>query len=201
MGAGYVALECAGFLTGLKNGDVTVLVRSMPLRGFDRDVVDKITDYMKEQGTKIVLGVTPQSIEKVPNTDPTKEKEQLKVTYSNGESDVFDTVLTAIGRRADTAGLNLEALGLNVNPNNGKIIASNEQTSVPHVYAIGDVVDKAPELTPVAIMAGKMLARRLVNASSDTNVEYMDYKNVATAVFTPLEMGTVGLSEDEAKSM
>ena len=151
------------------------------------------------------MGVTPTSIEEVANTDSTKETPQYKVTYSNGESDTYDTVLTAIGRRADTAGLGLDTLGLNINPNNGKIIATNEQTNIPHIYAIGDVVDKTPELTPVAIMAGKMLARRLVDSNTSTNaktpVEYMNYKDVATAVFTPLELGTVGLSEDEAKAM
>ena len=86
---------------------------------------------------------------------------------------------------------------MTINKSNGKIIATNEQTSVPHIYAIGDVVDKTPELTPVAIMAGRLLAKRLT-AAPNSSVQYMDYKKVATAVFTPLELGTVGITEDEA---
>jgi thioredoxin reductase (NADPH) len=65
------------------------------------------------------------------------------------------------GRQADTLQLGLENVGVTVNPKNGKVICQNEQTSVPNIYAVGDVVDDAPELTPVAIHAGKLLARRL----------------------------------------
>lgn len=144
LGAGYVALECAGFVTGLKGGEVTVLVRSIPLRGFDRDIVEKVVDYMTNAGTKIVTGVTPASIVKIPAGTDGSTRDKFNVTYSNGESDIFDTVLCAIGRRADTQKLNIEALGVTVNPSNGKIIATNEQTSVPNIYAIGDVVDKTP---------------------------------------------------------
>ena len=67
---------------------------------------------------------------------------------------------------------------------------------MPHIYAIGDVVDGAPELTPVAIMAGKLLAKRLFTGSRSL----MAYKNIATAVFTPLEIGSVGLTEEEANT-
>lgn len=76
----------------------------------------------------------------------------MKVTFANGEVDTFDTVLAAIGRTADTAQLNLDAVGIMVNPTNGKIPANNEQTTVPHIFALGDVLDGRPELTPVAIM-------------------------------------------------
>jgi thioredoxin reductase (NADPH) len=100
-------------------------------------------------------------------------------------------VLEAIGRTPDLAGLNLTALQENGSAGialhaSGKILCENEQTSVPHVYAIGDIVQGAPELTPVAILAGRLLARRLFGSSVDT----IQYKNIATAVFTPLELGT-----------
>ena len=85
-------------------------------------------------------------------------------------------------------------MGVKINPNNNKIICINEQTSIPNIYAVGDVVDGCPELTPVAIHAGKLLSRRLYGESS----EQMNYKNIATTVFTPLELGTVGLTEEEA---
>jgi thioredoxin reductase (NADPH) len=147
LGAGYVALECAGFINGLKGGEVTVLVRSIPLRGFDRDIVEKVISYMENAGTKIITGVTPTKIVKIPAGTNGSERDQFNVTYSNGDSGVYDTVMCAIGRRADTHKLNIESLGVKVNPSNGKIIATNEQTSVPNVYAIGDVVDKTPGMS------------------------------------------------------
>jgi len=103
--------------------------------------------------------------------------------------------LFAIGRYAVTEGLNLSAAGL-VAEKNGKFKVNDvEQTNVPHIYAIGDVIHGQPELTPVAIKAGMLLSRRLFEGAT----EKMDYLNVATTVFTPLEYGTIGYSEDEAK--
>lgn len=84
VGAGYVALECAGFLAGLNQGDVTVLIRSIPLRGFDRDTVDRVTKSLENVGVKMVLGATPVSIKKLTNG-------KLLVEYSTGAMDEFDT--------------------------------------------------------------------------------------------------------------
>lgn len=198
VGAGYVALECGGFISGISKqpGDVSVLVRSIPLRGFDRECVGKITDYMQKTGTNIIENVTPHSIVKQPSG-------KLLVTYgpasqASSQSAEFDSVLCAIGRYADLAGLDLGKAGSpKMNEKTGKLICENEQTSVPHIYAVGDVIDKAPELTPVAIHAGQLLSQRLFGSSS----KKMVYKNIATTVFTPLEFGTVGLNEEEAIEM
>jgi thioredoxin reductase (NADPH) len=149
---------------------------------------------MVAQGTKIIEGVTPTSIEKVSDNG----RDRLKVTYSNGVSDIFDTVLCATGRNADTLKLNLPSLGVTINTSNGKVVGTNEQTTVPHIYAIGDIVDTVPELTPVAIMSGRLLAKRLFGNTTGAASEYMNYKHVPTTVFTPLELGTVGYSEEQA---
>ncbi len=186
VGAGYVSLECAGFLTAL-GCDTTILVRSILLRGFDRECCDKIEAYMTKSGTKIKKGVTPSSIEK-------QADGKLKVTLSDGSADTYDTVVAAVGRTADTAGLGLASVGVDASPRNGKIDTVAEQTNVPYIYAIGDVLQGKPELTPVAIQAGLLLARRLFGGKK----ALMDYEKVATAVFTPIEYGAVGLSEDEA---
>jgi len=187
IGASYISLECAGFLAGI-GCDTTVAVRSILLRGFDREVADKIGAYMEDQGVKFRNGVTPQKLVK-------QADGSIVVTFSDGTSDSYDTVLTAIGRSADTKSLGLDTVGIVPNARNCKITCKNEQTSTANIYAIGDCMEGCPELTPVAIQAGKMLARRLFDGKS----EPMDYKNICTTVFTPLEYGTVGYSEEDAK--
>ncbi|XP_040320997.1 thioredoxin reductase 2, mitochondrial isoform X3 [Herpailurus yagouaroundi] len=192
VGASYVALECAGFLTGL-GLDTTVMMRSIPLRGFDQQMSSLVTAYMASQGTRFLKHCTPSRVQKLPDG-------QLQVTWedlTSGKENMgtFSTVLWAIGRIPETRSLNLENAGININPNSQKILVdAQEATSVPHIYAIGDVAEGRPELTPTAIMAGKLLARRLYGQSLDV----MDYSNVPTTVFTPLEYGCVGLSEEEA---
>jgi len=186
VGASYISLECAGFLRGIGK-DVTVAVRSILLRGFDRECADLIGKHMKSEGVKFREGVVPTKLEKVPSG-------KIKATFSNGESEEYDTVLGAIGRSGDTGKLGLDKVSIVPNPKNDKITTEYEQTSTPNIYAIGDVMDGCPELTPVAIHAGRMLARRLFGGSTQP----MDYRNVCTTVFTPLEYGTVGYSEDEA---
>lgn len=186
VGASYISLECAGFLHGL-GFDTTVAVRSILLRGFDRQCSEKIGQYMEDSGIKFRYKVTPTKLEKT-------ESGQIKVNFSDGSEDVFDTVLVAIGRMADTSKLGVDKVGVDVNPKNGRILGKFEQTKCPNIYAIGDVLDGTPELTPVAIQAGLLLAQRLFGRSK----EQMDYVNICTTVFTPIEYACVGISEDDA---
>eukprot|EP00462_Mataza_sp_D1_P023286 CAMPEP_0175133120 /NCGR_PEP_ID=MMETSP0087-20121206/7463_1 /TAXON_ID=136419 /ORGANISM="Unknown Unknown, Strain D1" /LENGTH=607 /DNA_ID=CAMNT_0016415569 /DNA_START=30 /DNA_END=1853 /DNA_ORIENTATION=+ len=189
VGASYVALECAGFLAALKY-DTTVMVRSILLRGFDREYSDKIGEFMEQTGTKFIRGTVPSEIKKNDNGS-------FQVYWDDGkQSDTFDTVVAAIGRYADTKSLGLENAGVQTNPKNGKIVCAgrNEQTSVPNIYAIGDVVDGMEELTPVAIQSGQFLARRLYG----NKTQLMDYDLIPTTVFTPIEYGACGLSEEAA---
>jgi len=190
VGAGYIGLECAGFLNGL-GYDATIMVRSVVLREFDQQMAQIITASMQEKGVKFLFKCLPQSVEK--QTDG-----KLLVKWKNNEgeefTDTFDTILFAIGRRALTRELHLDKAGVKVAGEGEKIDANNEQTNVPHIYAVGDVLFKKPELTPVAIHAGRLLARRLFGNST----QIMDYENVATTVFSPLEYGSVGISEEKA---
>jgi len=192
VGASYVALECAGFLAGL-GYDTTVMVRSVLLRGFDTQCAEKIGEYMEGHGVKFQRPRVPTRIEKTEEGRFRVFSTAAGVEGGEETSDIYDTVFTAVGRYADTAKLNLAAAGVTVG-RDGKLPTISEQTNVPHVYAIGDVVSGAPELTPVAIAAGRYLAKRLFAGST----EGMDYDRIATTVFTPLEYGTVGLSEDAA---
>ncbi|XP_022109677.1 thioredoxin reductase 2, mitochondrial-like isoform X2 [Acanthaster planci] len=189
IGGSYVALECAGFLSGL-GLPTTVMVRSICLRGFDQQMAGMVTNYMEGTGIEFLWQSTPKSLEK--NNDGTVS---VKWTDSRGNEKtcVFDSVLFAIGREPQTEKLGLENTKVKLH-SNGKIQGQNEQSSVPHIYAIGDILEGCNELTPVAIKAGKLLAHRLFGGK----LEVMDYEQVATTVFTPLEYSTVGLSEEDA---
>lgn len=192
VGAGYIGLECAGFLKGL-GYDVTVLVRSVVLREFDQQMALIIQESMLQRGVKFNMQCNPTAVEK--QADGTK---LVRWKDANGQefSDTFDTVLFAIGRRALTRELHLDRAGVTVAGEEEKIDAVNERTNVDHIFAVGDVLFRKPELTPVAILAGRLLSRRLFAG----HTLQMDYINVATTIFTPLEYGTVGFSEEAANT-
>lgn len=167
------------------------MVRSVTLRNFDQQMAHLIEKNLSDRGVTFLKETLPVKIE--------KNKKNLTVTYKNSKNDQiknenFDNVLFAIGRKTSTEGLNLQAIGVKIDKESGKIIAENERTNIPNIYAVGDVLHGKPELTPVAIEAGKLLAKRLFGNSS----EYMNYENIATTIFCPLEYGCVGLSEEKA---
>merc|ERR1712117_622198 len=162
--------------------------------GFDRQMADKIGDYMESEGVRFVKECVPEILEK---TEDGKIKVSAKYNDGTTYEDYFDTVVFAVGRNAETSKIGIEKAGVIVNPKNGKILHDDsEKTNVDHIYAIGDVLDGKPELTPVAIQAGLLLARRLCGVSAmKTN-----YDNVPTTVFTSLEYGSCGLGEEDAIS-
>lgn len=193
VGASYVSLECGGFLHGI-GLDVTIMVRSILLRGFDQQMANKIGDYMEANGINFVRPCVPTKIEKLEDGQPGKYKVYGKYSDGTEYSDTFNTVIFAIGRDPVTSNIGLDKVGVNLNKN-GKVIANEaEATNVSNIYAIGDILEGKLELTPVAIQAGKLLARRLYNNSKVLT----DYVNVATTVFTPLEYGAIGFSEEAA---
>uniref|UniRef100_A0A4W4EAA8 thioredoxin-disulfide reductase (NADPH) n=1 Tax=Electrophorus electricus TaxID=8005 RepID=A0A4W4EAA8_ELEEL len=195
VGASYVSLECGGFLAGL-GLDVTIMVRSILLRGFDQEMADRAGDYMETHGVKFLRKFVPVKVEELEPGTPGRLKVTAKSTETGeiieGE---YNTVLIAVGRDACTEKIGLDKAGVKVNPKNGKIpVNDEEQTNVPHIYAIGDILEGKWELTPVAIQAGRLLARRLYSGSATK----CDYVNVPTTVFTPLEYGSCGLPEEKA---
>lgn len=196
IGASYVSLECAGFLKSL-GLDVSVMVRSILLRGFDQQMANMVGEYMeKEQGVRFIRPCVPTKIEKIEDGSPGLYR-VTGVKQDTGEEFVeeFNTVMMAVGRDPCTADLNLGSVGVKVNPRNNYVICDNkEQTTCPYIFAIGDIVEGRPELTPVAIRAGKLLARRLFTSES----MLCDYSNVPTTVFTPLEYGAIGMPEEDA---
>lgn len=170
------------------------MVRSIVLRGFDQQMAGMITNAMIEKGVNFIFEAIPLSVDK-------QEDGRLLVKYRNKDGseaqDIYDTVLFAIGRTANTSKIQLENAGVVVVKDSDKIdVNEASQSNVEHIYAVGDILYKKPELTPVAINAGRIIARRIFNGSQ----EVMDYADVATTVFSPLEYGCVGLSEEVAVS-
>jgi len=127
-----------------------------------------------------------------------RKKKKLEVSFENHDTktqhkELFDTVLFAMGREGQTHDIGLEKIGVKMK--DGKIITNdNEQSNIDNIFAVGDCAVNRPELTPVAIMAGELLAKRLF-AGHKVN---MNYSLIPTTVFTPFEYGTVGLSEEDA---
>ena len=202
VGASYVALECAGFLKA-SGFDVTVLVRSILLRGFDQQMAESIGDYMTNiSGIKVVRKAVPTKVEQLSPGKPGT----LKVTYETVDPNdptkkvlqeiECNTVLFAVGRNPCTKDIGLEKAGVAVDAK-GYIPTVYEQTNVPNIYGLGDLLKDKLELTPVAIQAGRLLARRLFKDAA----QQCDYTNVPTTVFTPREYGAIGLSEEDAKSI
>lgn len=144
VGASYIALECAGFLNAF-GYDTSVMVRSIFLRGFDQQMAEMVAAAAAEKGVKFIQKSVPSAVEKT-------EDGRYLVRYANSEgvqgSDVFDTVLFAIGRKACTDDLDLKAAGVNLAPGSHKIaVDDQERTNVDNIYAVGDVLEGRPELT------------------------------------------------------
>jgi thioredoxin reductase (NADPH) len=197
VGASYVALECAGFLRAF-GLDVTVMVRSILLRGFDQQMAELIGTYMQNHGVSFVRPCVPTKIERV-REEVEGQPAVYKVTGRQADGSEFtgeyNTILMAVGRDPCTTGLGLSKAGVKVNPKTGYVVCGDdESTSSPSVYAVGDIIEGRPELTPVAIHAGQLLTRRLFAGASLK----CDYNNVPTTVFTPLEYGCIGLAEEDA---
>ncbi|XP_046655246.1 thioredoxin reductase 1, cytoplasmic-like isoform X2 [Daphnia pulicaria] len=199
VGASYIALECAGFLAGL-GIDATVMVRSILLRGFDQQMANLIGSYMEKHGIRFQHGYVPTKLERIEEASIEKgTPARIKVTSQNEQGELmeeeYNTVLFAIGRDACTNKIGIEKANVMLNSKNGKVICDEkEQSNIPHIYAIGDILDGKLELTPVAIQAGRLLAQRLFG----NGTLLTDYVNVPTTVFTPLEYGCCGLSEEDA---
>jgi glutathione reductase (NADPH) len=187
-GGGYIALEFACIFAGF-GSDVTVVYRGDNiLRGFDDDVRAHLRSEMEKQGITLLTGCTVEKIDRHGN--------EYTTHLSNGSSIASEKVMFAIGRHPNVANFGLEKAGVAINPDNGGI-AVNEysQTSVPTIYAIGDVTHRV-NLTPVAIREGHAFADT-VFGKRDIKV---DHANIPTAVFSQPEVGTVGLTETQARA-
>ncbi|CAI5446223.1 unnamed protein product [Caenorhabditis angaria] len=190
VGGGYVALECAGLLADLGH-DVDLLIRSEPLKNFDKDCVDKVVSNLESHGVNIKWRDEVVKVEK-----SGENLEKKRVHFKNSDDPIqYDTVIWAMGRKPNISKIGLENVKVSQSAKNGRILADEfDRTSQDGIYAIGDIVFNRNELTPLAIQSGKLLAKRLFDGSK----EIVEYEKVATTVFTPLELSTIGLTEHDA---
>ena len=186
VGGGYIAVEFACIFHGL--GVATTLLYRGPLflRGFDHDLRAMLAEEMRGKGIELLFNTNVTGI--------TKTDSGLKIQLTTDQHLVTNTVMFATGRKPNTAGFGLGKAGVRLNEQGAIVVNSHYQSSVPSIYAIGDVTDRV-NLTPVALAEGMALARTLFG-KQPTEV---DYANIPTCVFSQPSLGTVGLTEEEAR--
>ena len=189
VGAGYIAVELAGVFNGL-GSEVTMLVRGPHLlRNFDALLRDELSAQMQEDGVTLRFGTRVRAVQR--NGDGS-----LEVSSEDGASLTVDALVWATGRHPNTDRLNLSAAGVHVEANGVVPTDAFQNTNVPGIHAIGDIIGRA-ELTPVAIAAGRRLAARLFRGQADSR---LDYENIPTVMFSHPPIGTVGLTEEAARA-
>ncbi len=187
-GGGYIAVEFAHIFHGL-GSKVTLIYRGEQiLNGFDTEIRQFLTKELKKQGVNIILEA---NINKIESKDT-----QKAVTLDNSETIPCDCILSAIGRVPNIQNLGLDNANITTAPKGAIQVNEEYQTNKPHIYAVGDVTDRV-NLTPVAIAEGHWLADTLFG---NIKRPVPSYKNIPTAVFSSPPIGTVGLSEEQAKA-
>ena len=187
IGGGYIAVEVAGVLNALGSDTHLFVRKDRPLRTFDKDIIDVLVNEMAKSGP--TLHTHANATEVVKNAD-----DSLTISFDNGETVTVDCLIWAIGRAANTSGFGLEKTGVELTERGNIYSDAFENTSVPGIYALGDVTGKL-DLTPVAVKAGRQLSERLFNNKADAKLDYTD---VATVVFSHPVIGSVGLTEEKA---
>ncbi|MEH6442487.1 MAG: glutathione-disulfide reductase [Oceanospirillaceae bacterium] len=187
VGGGYIAVEFAGIFAGLGAKTDLLYRGDLFLRGFDQEVREFVAQEVAKKHVNLNFNCDIQSIVK-------QQDGSLLVTTKAGDTIETDCVMYATGRVPKVQNIGLEELGVEQAKNGSIIVNNNFQTSVPSVYALGDVIDRV-QLTPVALAEGMALVNHLYNGGSAD----VDYDLIATAVFCQPNIGTVGLSEEQAR--
>jgi glutathione reductase (NADPH) len=186
-GGGYIALEFAGIFAGLGAHVVVIYRGENILRGFDDEVREHVRMDMEKRGIRVVTGCKIASIE--------RSSAGFFAKFSNGFQQTADCVMFATGRAPNIGKLGLEQAGVAIADNGGIAVDEHSRTSVPSIYAIGDVTNRI-NLTPVAIREGHAFADTVFGGKPTI----VDHTHVPTAVFSDPEVGAVGLTEAEARA-
>ncbi len=186
VGGGYIAVEFAGIFNGFGSEVVEIIRADRLLRGFDEDVRTYLGEEMRIRGVDIRGGTQIARIDKTGSG--------YTVTTTSGGKIETDCVMYATGRAPNTKGLGLAEIGVEMDKNGAVKVDEWQRTSVKNIYAVGDVTDRI-NLTPVAIAESRAIAETLYN----NNPIRMDHADVPSAVFSQPPIGTVGLTEDQAR--
>lgn len=188
VGGGYIAVEFAGILNGLGVNTTLAYRGDRLLRHFDADLGAALASELPQKGVALRLRADVTCVEK--NADGS-----LRVYYADDGHEETDLVLYATGRRPCTADIGLEACGVELRPDGSIVVDGFYQTRVPSIHAIGDVIG-GPELTPLALAQGMALVSTLFGGKPRS----VPLENIPTAVFSQPCIGTVGLSEEQARA-
>jgi len=185
-GGGYIAVEFACIFAGL-GSEVTLVYRGENiLRGFDDDVREHLRNEMRNRGITVTCGHTVAAVE--------KSGDEFVTRLSDRSTVISDKVMFAIGRRPNVMGLGLDKIHVKIHAHGGIEVDEYSRSSVPSVYAIGDVTNRV-NLTPVAIREGHAFADTVFGGKPTP----VDHTNVPTAVFSEPEVGVIGLTETQAR--
>ncbi|MDC0535279.1 glutathione-disulfide reductase, partial [Francisellaceae bacterium] len=188
VGAGYIAVEIAGLLNSLGSETTLILRKHQALRTFDKAIKDTLDECMKADGINILPETQITTVAK-------NENDQLTITLNDGEKiQNVDSLIWAIGRSPNTHNFGIEKTKIQLKDSGYIPVNEYQETNIKNVFAIGDATGAA-QLTPVAIAAGRRLARRLFNNEKGLKV---DHNLIPTVVFSHPAIGTVGLTEEEA---
>jgi len=187
VGAGYIAVEIAGVLNGLGAETHLAFRKETFLREFDDMVIQGLTESYEKSGMHLHAHSVPKSVEKTSTG--------YVLSFENDQSLEVDEIIWAIGRVPNMDGLNLEVTDVELNETGAIKVDKYQNTTQNGIYAVGDVIDKI-NLTPVAIAAGRRLSERLFNNKDNL---FLEYHTVPTVVFSHPAIGTVGLTEKEAR--
>ena len=205
VGSGYIGVECTSFLHKM-GFETTLLARSTVLRGFDQGVIGRLKEFMIDKfGMDVREGYTCKSITK----DAEKDGYNVEIVSTTNPDEAptveyFDTILMAISREALTDNLNLSRIGVELNGWNKKVIGGHngemELTSVDNIYAVGDMLEGVPELTPTAIISGVNVAEKVYNRVNkvEEDRKEVDFSWTPTTIFSYPEYSMCGYSEEEA---
>ena len=188
VGAGYIAVELAGVLNSLGAETHLVFRRHAPMRNQDPLIVETLVETLTQDGITLHSHTTTQRV--VKNVDSS-----LTLFFAHERSITVDCLIWAIGRDPATDKIGLENVGVETNERGYVKVDKFQNTSVPGIYAVGDIIEGGIELTPVAVAAGRRLSERLFNGKLN---EHLDYNLVPSVVFSHPPIGTVGLTEPQA---
>ena len=188
VGAGYIAVELAGVLNSLGVETHLFVRKHAPLRNFDPMMAETLIQSMQQHGITLHTHAIPKDVVK-------NEDGSVTLNLEDGREQRVDCLIWAIGREPATDKINLQAVGVETNERGFIKVDKYQNTNVPGIYAVGDIIEGGIELTPVAVAAGRRLSERLFNNKPN---EHLDYRLVPSVVFSHPPIGTVGLTELQA---